>query len=528
MLKVKNLSKYFGANTVLNKITFNLEKGNKVALTGYNGSGKTTLLNIISGNETYSNGLLEIHKDAKVGFLPQDPKEFNEQNVLDFLKKETGKSDDVFLRKIEVMFAGFFLPSEIKNKKIGDLSSGQKTKVFLSAILLKDPDLLLLDEPTNNLDLPALIWLEDYLKKIDAGCLIVSHDRIFLDQVANKIFEIDWNDHTLRISHAKKYSNYLAEKEIEHERLNQEHEKQTEEFMRLKQLKETKEEQAEIGSKWKGTDNDRLLRGYNRNKAGKSFRDAKVIQGRMKRIEFVKPPKERSGLEINLQSTEKDASKNIFIKDLVCGYDDGFRVGPLTLDLPYKKRICFIGANGSGKSTILKTVIGKISAISGEVKVDSGVHFGNFMQEHESLPKEKTAIEFFCGHINTGKELIFNHLVHFGFSEKNFNSKIEKLSPGERARLLFAYFAAMNVNVLILDEPTNHLDMEAEEALEKAIDEFKGTVITVSHDRYFVNRMKFDEYYVVSDQGIEKTDSINEYVEKMENRSRKLLRMLGK
>lgn len=512
----------------MNKISFNLEKGNRVALTGYNGSGKTTLLNIIAGSETYSNGSIEIHKDVKIGFLPQEPKDFNDKNVLEFLKEDTGRSDDKFLREIEIMFAGFMLPSEIKEKKIGELSSGQKTKIFLSGILLKDVDLLLLDEPTNNLDLPALIWLEDYLKKVKAGCLIVSHDRVFLDVVANKIFEIDWNDHTLRISHARKYSNYLAEKERERVKLTDEHEMQKEEFNRLRLLKESKEEHALRGSKWKGTDNDRMIRGYNRNKAGKSFRDAKVIHNRMKRIEFVRPPKERSGLEIDLKAHEKDASRNIFIKDLVCGYDDGFRVGPLNLDLPYKKRICFLGANGSGKSTILKTLTGKIPAISGDIKIDSGVKFGNFMQEHENLPQEKTALEFFAGHINTGKELIYNHLVHFGFSEKNINSEIEKLSPGERARLLFAYFAAMNINVLILDEPTNHLDMEAEEALEKAVNEFQGSVITVSHDRYFVDRMKFDEYYVVSDQGIEKTDSIKDYVERMENRAKKLLRMLGK
>lgn len=528
MLKVSKLTKYFGEKMVLNKITFNLEKGNKVALTGFNGSGKTTLLNILTGNESFSNGTFEIQKGIKVGFLPQDTAQYNNKNVLEFIKEETGKNDDKFLRQLEVMFAGFFLPTEIKAKKIGDLSSGQKTKVFLSAILLKEPELLFLDEPTNNLDLPALIWLEDYLKKIDAGFLVVSHDRIFLDQVANKIFEIDWDDHTLKISYAKKYSNYLAEKKKEHERLHSEHEQQKEEFVRLKEIKETKEEKAVLGSKWRGTDNDRILIGFKRNRASKSFRDAKVIHGRMKRIEFVKPPKERSALEIDLSLKNKDVSRNIEIKKLISGYDDGFAVGPFSLDLPFKKRVCFIGANGSGKSTILKTITGKIPAISGEIKIDSGVKFGNFMQEHESLPKNKTPLEFFAGNTNTGKELVYNHLMHFGFSEHNINSLIENLSPGERARLLFAYFSAMNINVLILDEPTNHLDMEAEEAVEKSINEFEGTVICVSHDRYFVERIKFDEYYVVSDEGVSKTDSIKEYVEKMENRSRKLLRMLGK
>ena len=150
------------------------------------------------------------------------------------------------------------------------------------------------------------------------------------------------------------------------------------------------------------------------------------------------------------------------------------------------------------------------------------------MQEHESLPKNKTPLEFFSGHINTGKDLIFNHMVHFGFDDHNLSTKIGNLSPGERARLLFAYFSAMNINVLILDEPTNHLDMEAEEAIEKALNEFEGTVICVSHDRYFVEKIKFDEFYIVSENGIENTKSIKDYVEEMEKKSRKLLRMLGK
>jgi ATPase subunit of ABC transporter with duplicated ATPase domains len=528
MLKLKNITKYFGPLTVLNKISFSLEKGNRIALTGYNGSGKTTLLNIITGQETYSNGSIEIHKDAKIGFLPQDPKSFNDRNVLEFLKETTGQSDDKFLRQVEIMFAGFWLPSNIKEKNIGDLSSGQKTKVFLTGLLLQDIDILLLDEPTNNLDLPALIWLEDYLKNTKSGCLIVSHDRAFLDAVANKVFEIDWYDHTLKISHAKKYSNYLIEKQKETQRISQEHDMQIEEILRLRDLKESKEEKAAKGAKWRGNDNDRLLIGYRRNKAGKSYKEAKVVGNRIRRIEVVRKPSERKGLSIDIIPGNKEASQNISLKKAVCGYDDGFSIGPLDMDIVFGKRICFMGPNGIGKSTILKSITGKIPLISGSISVDSGVRFGNFMQEHESLPQERTPLEFFSGFDNTGKELIFNHLVSFGFSELSINSEIGKLSSGGRARLLFAYFAAMNVNVLILDEPTNHLDMEAEDALEKALKEFNGTVITVSHDRYFVEKMNFDEYYVVSEDGIKSVDDMTEYVENMEKRAKKLLRMLGR
>jgi len=241
MLKANKITKYFGEQTVLNRISFNLERGNKVALTGFNGSGKTTLLNILAGNESYSNGLLQVNSGVKVGFVPQDPQGHHEMVVLDFLKTATNNPDDSFIRRIEVMFAGFMLPSDVKTKKIGELSSGQKTKIFLTQVLLQDPDLLLLDEPTNNLDLPALIWLEDYLQKVSAAVVIVSHDRVFLDAVANKVFEISWIDHTLHISHAR-YSDYLREQQKEFTRLSHEHDLQRDELKRLKELAAYKQE----------------------------------------------------------------------------------------------------------------------------------------------------------------------------------------------------------------------------------------------------------------------------------------------
>ncbi len=528
MIKVTKLSKYFGEKTVLNKISFNIEKGNKIALTGFNGSGKTTLLNILAGNETYSNGLFELQNGIRRGFVPQDPKEHNDLKVIDFLLENIKDTEETeFLRKIDIMFSGFLLPENTKNKRIGDLSSGQKTKVFLTNILLQDVDLLLLDEPTNNLDLQALIWLEDFLQNYKGACVIVSHDKTFLDNVTNKVFEIDWNDHSLKISNAK-YSNYLMEKQIEYNRLNQTHGQQKDEVVRLRGIAVAQQEKAIKGSKWKSPDNDKMLQGFKQNRAGRSFRASKITMARIKRIDFVDKPKERKDLSLVIDSDINSPALNIYLRDVVSGYKGDFMIGPISMDINYGQKICLVGPNGVGKTTILKTITGIIKSMSGTVSIESGVNFGNFMQEHETLPKEKNLLDFLKDHIGLEREIVQNHLLKFGFSDEDVISPIKYLSPGGRARLLFAYFTATNVNTLILDEPTNHLDIEAELALEESLKDFKGTIIAVSHDRNFVKSMNFDYTFIVSDEGVKRLDSFDDYVADMEKKSKKLIRMLGK
>ena len=528
MIKVTKLTKFYGEKTVLDKISFNVEKGNRIALTGFNGSGKTTLLKILAGEEAFSNGLFQMQDNVRRGFVPQDPIGHNDTKVIDFLTaKQNVEIDEVFLRKVDVMLAGFLIPESFKEKKIGELSSGQKTKIFLTNVLLQDVNLLLLDEPTNNLDLPALIWLEDFLQNFKGACIVVSHDVTFLDNVTNKVFEVDWSDHSLRISNAK-YSDYLRERQIEFNSLNQKHALQREEVSRLKHVVVTKQEKGRLGAKWKGNDNDKILRGFKRNRAGASLKDARVTMNRIKRMDFVDKPKVRKDLSLDIEAEINSPALNIVLKDVMCGYENDFSVGPVNIEVNYGKKVCIVGPNGVGKTTILKTITEMIPALSGIVLIDGGVSFGNFMQEHETLPKEKTLVDFLKDHVGQEREIIQNHLVKFGFSEEDVISPIQELSPGGRARLLFAYFTAVQVNTLILDEPTNHLDIEAAEALELSLKSFTGTVIAVSHDRDFVKKMNFDNTFVVSDSGFEKLESFDEYVAEMEKRSKKLIRMLGK
>lgn len=531
MLKVKNVTKYYGEETVLNKISFTLEREHKVALVGFNGTGKTTLLKILSGEVMPEIGQINFNKNIVVGSLPQDPDMYNNTNVLSFIEEYVGESDELFYRNIEIMFAGFGLDSNIKKNNIGDLSSGQKTKVFLTALLLKKVDLMLLDEPTNNLDLPALIWLEDFLQKTKSAFIVVSHDKTFLDNVVNKIYEIDWKERSLEISNGK-YSNYLIRRAKERKRQNLDHIIQSVDIKRLRNLAKTKEEHALKGAKHLTGDNDHMLQGYYRDKANDSFHDAKIINNRLRRMDIIKKPNDRKPFNIEINPEEVKESRDIKISNLVCGYKDekgDFKIGPINLDIPFGTKICILGLNGSGKSTLLKTLNDVISPLSGNIEIGSGVKIGNLMQEHESLERKTTVLDFMTERIAEEKEVIQEHLQSFGFPAEQMKTKIYNLSPGGRARLLLAYFSADNVNTLILDEPTNHLDMEAEEALERTMMQFEGTVIVATHDRFFVEKIidgAVGSLYVLADGVLNKINKFKEYVEEMEEKSKKLMRML--
>jgi ATP-binding cassette subfamily F protein 3 len=528
MIKVSNITKYFDEQRVLNNVSFTLEKGHKVALVGFNGTGKTTLLKMLTGEVSIEKGGIEINKKTTISSLPQDPEIYFGKKVLEFLEesaKEKFDNPQIFYRDIEVMFSGFGLPSEVKDKNIGELSSGQKTKVFLIGILLQKTDVMLLDEPTNNLDLPALIWLEKYLQETKSAFIVVSHDKTFLDNVANKIFEIDWKTRRLEVINGK-YSDFIERKQKDIDRTNKEAEMQVQELKRLRKLVRTKRDDAAKGAKYIAPDNDHILQGYRRGKSSDSLRDARVFQNRIDRMEKIEKPDERKDFNIKIDPEDSGSPRDILIKDLVCGYDDGFRVGPINLDVVFGSRIFILGLNGTGKSTILKTITGIIPKISGQLMVGNGVKFGNLMQEHESLNKDETVLEYLSSRISEEREILQNHLKHFGFEATQVVKKISTLSPGGRARLLLSYFSATNVNTLILDEPTNHLDIEAEEALEKTLAKFDGTVIVVTHNRDFVEKVSNDSIYVLSEGKLDRIKKFKKYLAEMEEKSKKLLRML--
>ena len=558
MIKAQKIQKSYGSLVVLSDVSFSLGRGQKVALVGNNGIGKTTLLKIVAGLEDVDAGKIDIASDACIGYLPQDTSVSGNESIMDYLRQVSGidvlekeigslsvelndyekakRYGEVhskyerldgysFAHKAEVMLLGFGLDGVELNRSLSNLSSGQKGKVALAGILLKGVDLLLLDEPTNNLDLPALIWLEDFLQKSEASGIVVSHDRRFLDRVVRKIFELDWRTHSLTVTRGT-YSDYLemVAKRIAGQK--EEYRIQQGEIERLKERVREKKADATKGSKWSPNDNDKFLKGFKRERASKSAKGAKAIEKRIEQMDKVEKPVERKPFEISLEAETGSGSFDVRLSDVVAGYSGAFSIGPLSFGVRYGERVGIMGLNGSGKSTLLKNVTGKMAPLSGKVEIGSGIRIGNMMQEHETLPRERTLLEFLADKARFSNQDSYSKLAKFGFDERQARLPISTLSPGGRARLLLALFSAQSVNMLVLDEPTNHLDLEALNALEETLNTYRGTVLLVSHDRYFLEKASLDTTYVLSGGILTKIPDYKIYVKSAEEKARKLIKLL--
>jgi ATPase subunit of ABC transporter with duplicated ATPase domains len=545
-IKADKIHKAYGTITVLDDISFSLERGQKAGLIGYNSTGKTTLLKILAGLIEPDSGEVTVRKGAVIGYMPQDTSLVSDETIRDYVRRVSGisgleeqmeKSEEAmaeyerrdgytFYHRLDVMLAGFGLADVSSDHPINSLSSGQKSKVFMAGVLLSDPDILLLDEPTNNLDLPALIWLEDFLQRADAACIIVSHDRLFLDRIVRKIFEIDWHTRTLNITSGR-YSDYLARKEKEMARQWREYEAQQEEIKRLEEQARKKKQEALSGSRYMGTDNDKFLRGFKRDRASKSGKQAKAIEKRIEQMEIVEKPVERDVFRIHLRPTKPEGTRDITLTDVVAGYaDDGFKIGPVSLSVPYGSRVVILGLNGTGKTTLLKTLSGELPALSGSVSRGNALVIGNLTQEHDNLPREESIKDFLTRRAGIQVQEAYALAVKFWFKAAEIDKPISALSPGGRARLLFALFSALSVNALILDEPTNHLDLEALEALEEAVAHYEGTIVLVSHDRRFLEKFHPTDSYVLSEGKLSRQESFEEYAANAERQAKRLISMI--
>lgn len=545
-IKADKIHKAYGTIAVLDDISFSLERGQKVGLIGYNGTGKTTLLKILAGLVEPDSGEITTKKDAVIGYMPQDTSLVSDETIRDYVRRISGMADledqmdkseeatveyerrdgYTFYHRLDVMLAGFGLADVSGDRPINSLSSGQKSKVFMAGVLLSDPDILLLDEPTNNLDLPALIWLEDFLQRADAACIIVSHDRLFLDRIVRKIFEIDWHTRTLNITSGR-YSDYLVRKEKEMARQWREHEAQQEEIKRLEEQARKKKQEALSGSRYMGTDNDKFLRGFKRDRAGKSGKQAKAIEKRIEQMEIVEKPVERDVFRIHLRPTKPEGTRDITLTDVVAGYtNDGFKVGPVSLSIPYGSRVVILGLNGTGKTTLLRTISGELAVLEGKVSRGSALVVGNLTQEHDNLPREETIKDFLTRRAGIQVQEAYALAVKFGFRAAEIDKPISALSPGGRARLLFALFSALSANALILDEPTNHLDLEALEALEEAVTHYDGSIVLVSHDRRFLEKFRPTDTYVLSEGKLSRQESFETYAANAERQAKRLISMI--
>ena len=505
ILSCQNISKAFNEVPVLKEVSFHLEDYDKAAIVGLNGAGKTTLLRIIVGEMAPDHGLVTLSKDKTIGYLAQDQAVSSQNTIYEELL--TAKSDVIEMesrirslelsmkqasgRELEELMEtytrlthsfelanGYAYQSEVTgilkglgfmedefSKKISTLSGGQKTRVALGKLLLQKPDLIILDEPTNHLDLNSIAWLETYLLNYKGAVLIVSHDRYFLDRIAGKIIEIDQTKATTFLGN---YSDYAVKKEqLRSAALN----------AYLKQQQEIKHQEEVIEK----------LRSFNREKSIKRAESREKALNKMDVLD--KPTQARSDIHITLTPRYTSGNDVLHIEDLSKSFGEHLLFKHLSMDLKRGEHVAIIGDNGTGKTTILKIINGLLPADTGTLTLGTNVHIGYYDQEHHVLHTEKTLFdEISDSYPYLDNTEIRSTLAAFLFTGEDVFKRIKDLSGGERGRVSLAKLMLSESNFLILDEPTNHLDITSKEILEDAINAYEGTVLYVSHDRYFINR----------------------------------------
>ncbi len=533
LLACSHVDKKFNDVPLFSDVTFHINEMERVALVGSNGAGKTTLLRIIAGELTADSGEITTAKDKTIGYLPQQLGYHSENSIYEELlevKSEiveldhsirnmekqmqhvSGKELESLLEKyhrLQTEFEakeGYTCKSQIMgiinglgfggkdmDQCINTLSGGQRTRVALGKLLLLEPDLLILDEPTNHLDLPSIQWLENYLSNYKGGVLIVSHDRYFLDRIAEKVVEIE---HGKAISFTGNYSAYAEKKEqLRHIQL-----KEYENYIR------NVKHQEEVIEK---------LRSFNREKSIKRAESREKMLEKMTPVE--KPVEAQKTMHFELTPEKTSGNDVLYVDDFSKSFGEKHLFEHTSFDIHRGERAAIIGKNGTGKTTLLKILCELEAADSGIAKLGTNVEIGYYDQEHNVLHDDKTIFdEIHDDYPDLNNTRIRNVLAAFLFTGDDVYKKISLLSGGEKGRVSLAKLMLSKANFLLLDEPTNHLDIESKEILEEALNQYTGTVLYVSHDRYFINKtatriMELTEHKLLSYQG-----NYSYYLEKKE------------
>lgn len=541
MLELKEVSKSFCGEVILSNISFTVDYGEKAGIIGSNGVGKSTLLKIIARQLHQDSGEINTNTLESIGYLKQEFEILEESmSVTSFIKgyigidklekrlnelqEELEKNEsnidefcavqEKYIRvdgynfdyKLDNILNGLGILPVVRNKKIKDLSGGQKSKIILAAVLLKGADLLLLDEPTNNLDIKSIEWLEGYLKSVNMPCLIVSHDRRFLNAVTTKTLEINFFDRTLS-SYPGNYAQYREFKEAKEKRQLELYEAQQEKKKELQDSIRQKKDWASKGRKQGVKDNDKYTRGYERDRSSGLASKARKIEKQIEKLDKIERPRVKKKLKININFSKIKGSTMIYAKELICGYPNGFKTSPITFDVKFGEKVIIVGENGSGKSTFIKTLFSNLEKISGTMDIGTGLNIG-YISQDTKIDTDQDLEQFIIESIDEekleDKSKVYTTLAQFNFTYEERQKKYAMLSPGERTRARLVIFSLLDINVLVFDEPTNHLDIEALEALEEVISSFDGTVIAISHDREFIGRVHPDKIYKMENGNLTK------------------------
>lgn len=504
ILSCNHISKSYGVETILNDCSFFINDNEKAAIVGNNGAGKSTIMKIIMGELSPDDGNVIIGKDKTIGYLAQyqdlgsDTTIYEEvksvkQNLIDMeqklleYEKEMAKvSGDELSKLIETytnlehrfqLLNGYSYKSEIEgvikglgfteddfNKSVGNLSGGQKTRVALCKLLLEKPDIIMLDEPTNHLDLNSIKWLETYLLNYNGAVLIIAHDRYFLDKIVSKVIEIE--NHKAHV-YSGNYSDFAVKKqELRVATMN----------AYLKQQSEIKHQEEVIAK----------LRSY---KQEKFYKRAESREKQLEKMDLIEKPEElKNNMTIKLEPDIVSGNDVLSVENLEKSYNT-LLFKNISFEIKRGEHVAIIGDNGTGKTTILKIINGLVDADSGMIKLGTNVHIGYYDQEQHNLTDENTLFEETANsYPNMTNTKIRNTLAAFMFTGEDVFKRVSDLSGGEKGRLSLAKLMLSEANLIILDEPTNHLDMASKEILENAINNYTGTVLYVSHDRYFINQ----------------------------------------
>lgn len=519
---VDNIAKMYGGNSVFEDISMEIKDKERVGLVGRNGSGKTTLMRLIAGTENPDTGQVHWRKGSNTGYLEQIPEYHDTTTAYEILKgafssllnideRMKGLENEMSVEqnadKLEKIIhnygilqdqftinGGYEVESKIESIAHGlnihvlldqvfsQLSGGEKTKVSLGLMLLRQPDLLLLDEPTNHLDLMAVEWLGDFLQSYNGTVLIISHDRYFLDEVVTKV--IDLEDGDINIYHTN-FSGFVKEKEAKLLREFQAYEEQQKKIKKMKEaIKRLKD--------WANRANPP--------NAG-LHRQARNMERALERMEKLnRPILNRKKMNLEMDASDRSGKDVIMLSGVSKRFNGKLLFENANMHITYRDRVAIIGENGTGKSTLIKLILQQFDPDGGEVQVGSNVKIGYLSQNIFAAIEDETVIETFRNEVSVTEGEARRILARFMFFGYHVFQKVSRLSGGERMRLRLAQLMYQNINVLILDEPTNHLDIESREVLEEALEGFGGTMLAVSHDRYFLNKLFGKIYWIEGKQ----------------------------
>ncbi len=539
MLSIHNLSKHFGAQPVLQNINFNISAGERMGLIGANGSGKTTLMRILAKLEKPDSGNVVLTRsNLRIGYLAQGMEFDSEQTLQSTLGIDSKTStdpvleleslalqlalhpDNIILQQkydsaLTKLSAVRYQPSAMlealglshlpPETPITHLSGGQKTRLMLAKVLLEEPNLLLLDEPTNHLDIEMLEWLEDWLNHFDGAVLIVSHDRVFLDNTVNKILELDITSHSVKIYDGN-YSDYLEQKDLEFNKQIKAYQDQQVEIAQLKRAAKHVHSLTVMKKGGKADSGDKFAKGFFGNKATKRVAArAKHIEARIKTLqtdEKIDKPRGSWKLKLDLGKPEHQSKEALVTESLSIGYTmENPLLENINVFILAGQRVALTGPNGAGKTSFIKTIVGKISPLSGSFRLGGATKVGYMSQEQELLKPNLNAVQTIQNISAMNETDTRNFLHYFLFKGDNALRASSELSFGERARLQLALLVASGCTFLILDEPINHLDIPSRERFEEALENFQGTILAVVHDRNFIEKFATD-VWIVKDRKI--------------------------